>query len=1020
MRPNKLTLQAFGPFSGAETIDFDQLGSNPLFLINGPTGAGKSSILDAICFALYGQTTGKEREATQMRCDHASEDLPTEVMLEFTLGQHRYRIQRAPTQERPKSRGEGTTTQQTSAQLWEIKSDSEELLVPKSAVEATKAIEDLTGLNVEQFRQVMVLPQGKFREFLMADSSQRETIFSKLFQTQIYKRIEDALKLRASGISKQVEALKHQTDGILKGADLTQENDLAEELLMLEGKRAEANTQKERAIDVLKQVERGLVEAKNVSKAFQLLNSTEKEYEQLQLQRPAIAIQQAKLERAQKSQKIAHLRAHFLNQQKSLVKLDKEIADADRTLIQAKQDVSKAERALTDAEKALVSVEGIKEKASELRGLIPKVQEYSVATSALGGAQQALLVATQEYKSLREKHDSLAESLEQSGKRSQMLNALVMTLPTQKVKLDNLKEMGVQRARLDKLNTQKADLETHLKRSVIELDDAKEKVNAQQATIKTLELSWHSNQAAILAAELKQGEACPVCGSLEHPRLALATNEQKPATKEQIESARQFLSKLESERSNANGLVVRLQAELEGIVLSILQQKEWLGEYQEKTTEDLRLEWKHLNAEVNQLLAHQEELTLLDTRVKELTEQKFALVSSLEKASVVEQTAKQEVALSQQTLTRIEQELPDLYRQPGALESAVKALDDQARTLIEAHRAAQLQSKQCEQAAIEIDAKLGQAKKQQQTLTDDITEAKNRWENALRESAFSAEEDFLKALLDDAQQSLLQSQLQAFFKQIDGCEAKLLQQRQQLADATNPDLEKLNEQWEQHKVTAEKASAAWSQLDNRFQQLKAVEQKLKEARKSKVELEAEYAVFGTLSDVANGQRGDKISLQRFVLSVLLDDVLIEASHRLLAMSKGRYSLLRKEDRAKGNKASGLELEVEDAYTGKSRSVATLSGGESFMAALSLALGLSDVVQAYAGGIRLDTLFIDEGFGSLDQESLELAVRTLIDLQSGGRMIGIISHVSELREQMQLRIDVHSSTAGSKVTVSKVA
>jgi len=188
---------------------------------------------------------------------------------------------------------------------------------------------------------------------------------------------------------------------------------------------------------------------------------------------------------------------------------------------------------------------------------------------------------------------------------------------------------------------------------------------------------------------------------------------------------------------------------------------------------------------------------------------------------------------------------------------------------------------------------------------------------------------------------------------------------------------------------------------------------LQEADAQTRTLDEQYAVVGTLSDVANGQTGNKVSLQRFVLSVLLDDVLIEASQRLYAMSKGRYQLLRKGDRSKGNRASGLELEVEDAYTSKVRPVATLSGGESFMAALSMALGLSDVVQAYAGGIKLDTLFIDEGFGSLDQESLDLAVRTLVDLQSSGRMVGVISHVAEMREQIGARIDIQKTSSGSR-------
>jgi exonuclease SbcC len=237
-----------------------------------------------------------------------------------------------------------------------------------------------------------------------------------------------------------------------------------------------------------------------------------------------------------------------------------------------------------------------------------------------------------------------------------------------------------------------------------------------------------------------------------------------------------------------------------------------------------------------------------------------------------------------------------------------------------------------------------------------------------------------------------------------------------VADKERPDLEVLEIALGEKTAVYNQADEMWRNIDGRNKQLQDIHKKLDLTHEKNEALEAEYKVIGTLSDVASGQTGNKISLQRFVLSVLLDDVLIQASQRLRLMSKGRYELVRKEDRAKGNKASGLELEVEDGYTGKTRSVATLSGGESFLAALSLALGLSDVVQSYAGGIKLDTLFIDEGFGSLDPESLDLAVRTLIDLQASGRMIGIISHVSELKEQMALRMDVISERNGSRIAI----
>ncbi|MGR9052188.1 MAG: AAA family ATPase, partial [Gammaproteobacteria bacterium] len=235
MRPVKLTIQAFGPFAGAETIDFAALGLNPLFLINGPTGAGKSSILDAICFALYGQTTGDERDAAQMRCDFADAGTLTEAALDFSLGDKTYRIRRIPTQERPKSRGEGTTVQQAEAQLWQLDGSPEgRLLVPKSVTDATETVKNLIGLDVDQFRQVMVLPQGKFRELLLADSKEREKIFGQLFQTHIYKRIEEQLKAQAAGIRQAVEQHRNLIKGILQSVELGSEAEVDEALTVLQ------------------------------------------------------------------------------------------------------------------------------------------------------------------------------------------------------------------------------------------------------------------------------------------------------------------------------------------------------------------------------------------------------------------------------------------------------------------------------------------------------------------------------------------------------------------------------------------------------------------------------------------------------------------------------------------------------------------------------------------------------------------------------------------------------------------
>jgi exonuclease SbcC len=287
---------------------------------------------------------------------------------------------------------------------------------------------------------------------------------------------------------------------------------------------------------------------------------------------------------------------------------------------------------------------------------------------------------------------------------------------------------------------------------------------------------------------------------------------------------------------------------------------------------------------------------------------------------------------------------------------------------------------------------------------------------ALGSSSFQTEQESMLAAMEAGDRTQLDQAITDYEAECNNIKITLKAQQEQVTGKERQNLAALQETVTVALAEKNRLDAALSDLSKHLHTLDQVKTNFEAAGAAMEELEASYAVIGTLSDVANGQTGNKVSLQRFVLGVLLDDVLIQATQRLSSMSSGRYQLIRKGERSKGNKASGLDLMVYDDHSGTERSVATLSGGESFMAALSLALGLSDVVQSYAGGIRLDTLFVDEGFGSLDQESLELAIRTLIDLQESGRMVGVISHVTELKEQMEVRIDVEKGVKGSHLSV----
>jgi exonuclease SbcC len=518
---------------------------------------------------------------------------------------------------------------------------------------------------------------------------------------------------------------------------------------------------------------------------------------------------------------------------------------------------------------------------------------------------------------------------------------------------------------------------------------------------KRLELAWHQGQAAILARELQEGAPCPVCGSIEHPTPA-HTDRELP-NQQQVEQARE---------------AVRLATEG-------LEEARQQTTKKQESLRDLEREAKFLR----ELVTTDARLDRLKEEIRALQEEAKNLAFSLPDREGIQhldaetlraegESARISAAAAQVQVESAEQELPEAYRERGALDGAIaKTLATVTRIEKEIERL-ETCFQQATNALTAARTSGDAAAAQRQKAEIALTEARQCAANALSSSSFADETAYRSALLDEEKLQQRKMEEKAFEKKLEQLTGAHQQLSEQLQGLARPDLAVLTATTAAAKEAKDRATATWSRLDKRLSLLLDTRKKLASAAVEQKKLDDEYAVVGTLSDVANGQTGDKISLQRFVLSVLLDDVLIEAGHRLQLMSRGRYRLLRKEDRAKGNKASGLELEVEDAYTGKTRPVATLSGGESFMAALSLALGLSDVVQAYAGGIRLDTLFIDEGFGSLDAESLDLAIRALVDLQATGRMIGIISHVAELKEQMPLRLDVIADRAGSRVRLVK--
>ena len=953
-------MTAFGPFPGRETINFTQLGENPLFLINGPTGSGKTTILDAICFALYGRTTGDEREGAQMRSDLAATDTLTEVRFEFELAGRRFAIRRSPEQQRPKARGEGFTTQAPEAELKELLAGGDEKLIVASKVsEATREIEELTGLSVDQFRQVMVLPQGQFRQLLMADSNERERIFGQLFQTRIYRRLEESLKAKAAEIRRERERQLQLQQGMLEGANLESVAALDRELAELEPAAAAAREALSAKEAALAKADKDCEQARALLEEFGRLEKLTAEREQREAQKVQIDSDRQRLLLAELAEKLQPLYREHLRCGAALKEAGETTEQATQRERNAREQLQAAAARQVEVAKLQKDLDQAKQQAAQLDGYRARAEKLATARqglqSALAAAERAELL--QRYRQLLEQ-----QTQQQEAQR------LDRETDRQQQRLEALKEQG---GRL------------------------RDRFETQERATKSLELAWHQGQAAILAGELQAGAPCPVCGSREHP--VPARSEQPLPTQQQVEQARQALNSANEELLQAREKFADQQQRLRELQQQLERCREALGE----ESEDIA---PALDALRRTARERRQELPAAD-----------ALPTAAALSNAVGD-AKSAAAAAKAQVEAAEQELPETYREAGALQQAsvqvqqqTAGLEQQLQQLAAAHQQAQTELTSAATA-------LESARVQQRKAAAELEKAQASWDSALKPSPFADQAGFQVALLAEEEIEALKRRLAEYDAAGQRLTGALQQLQQQLAGKQRPDLEGLEEQ--RRSVESEKNQGAetWRQLDKRQSLLLATREKLQKAAAEREELDRKYAVIGTLSDVANGQTGNKISLQRFVLSVLLDDVLIEASRRLSLMSKGRYQLLRKEDRAKGNKASGLELEVEDAYTGKLRPVATLSGGESFMAALSLALGLSDVVQAYAGGIRLDTLFIDEGFGSLDAESLDLAIRTLIDLQSAGRMVGIISHVAELKEQLARRIDVLAGRAGSSIRV----
>ncbi|MBD5778591.1 SMC family ATPase [Pelagicoccus sp. NFK12] len=1016
MRPLRLTLEAFGPYAQGQTLDFTELGQHEFFLIHGTTGSGKTTLLDAITYALYGETSGAGRTAAQMRSQQASPESDTRVRFDFRIGSACYRVERLPEQEVAKKRGTGTTKRPAEARLWRSQitdtdaGPSEDGWTPiaTKAGQVNSEVSRLLGFSAEQFRQVILIPQGRFREVLEADSKKREEILETLFGTGLYSQLAERLKSKARGIEEAAKEGERKKEALLQAQQVESTEALHE-------RREDLNKRCSDLASALKPLQEqrdkaaeGLATARRLNEQFQEADAASKELKSLVARKNEIDQSRQQLTSARKASSIRSEREIWIRSQKQVSDIKSDLAREQKRVPELEKSLNQAKAQREEQDQRAKRKETLQREQSQLQPLVAKLATWTKTKSELEAKSKELREQTSEAERLKNAANESSKQLPEVEKHRDEAMQAKAALPaleaTQKTVQEQLETLG----RKKTLEKQLQPKQTDLAKKEATGRQLAEELKAKQKRLQEEQALWDSGQAALLASQLTEDTPCPVCGSLHHPAPHQSLKDTLPS-QEKLKAAREAVANIEKKLETAREEWQAAKAE----VVELNSQLKALDKV-ETTTEALAKQASTLAEKIEatrKLVAAYPETAL--EKAKRRNEETRKAFETADAKRIATQNQLTQIQTSLEHLAR---DIPDALRAPQALPNRLDQLEKEIEKIdhemkrIEASYQKSLTDYQNAQTRIEsLNKQLLQSEK-------NLQESTQTWQSALQREAFRDDSAWQAAQLPPEELQSLLTQIEAYDKQLAAATDRHERARETLAKSKAdkpPELE----------TYATKARAADEALQEKrdertgiAKELEGVETALRNLAKLEKEfgvLQQTYAVAGRVADAVNGKNPLGMTLQRFVLTAFLDDTLIAATARLERMSRGRYRLERRRERDDMRRASGLDLDVFDEFTGQARSVNTLSGGESFLASLSLALGLADVVQSYAGGIRMEALFIDEGFGTLDQEALDEALKALMDLREKGRLVGIISHVPELKERIDVRLEVTATREGSR-------
>ena len=1036
MKPTYLELCAFGPFEGQVILPLERIVSEGVFLVHGATGAGKTTIFDAISFALFGNASGENRPSDSFRSDFATEDSKTHVIFEFSHGGQNYKIERSPAYRRPKQRGEGFTDSKAEAVLT---MPSGMKIVGYQMV--TEKVEEILSVDWKQFKQISMIAQGEFLRLLTVESKERGEIFRKVFHTADLSRIGKELKERMlkvkrfceeldksvvqyySGIDNTADSVyKEQIEEFLASKDIHKTGGFQEILASLvKADQGELENIKER----LKFTEQKLTELQVKEAQASEWRQKKQEFDLLLEQLPdMLALEQknktekqrlALVKRAVGSvrpQKEAYLAAREESRQ-----LLASIAEKEQQMVKLREMEEMVLLSYQKAQADKLNMEQLLRRMEQLRSEVKlltqkeelqeevKQKELAVAELAKQEEKQKLLIGEKEtrYKECRIKQDRLTEiyhaGRELEGKEREL-------------KLE-LAELENQAKRFESYETIRKNYDS-LTVQISELIEEKQKRNAE---LQHMEAAFTFEQAGMLAMDLKTGSPCPVCGSTEHPEPAkpssgTVSREELGACKREYQEISERLENLGKEAASEKGTMELLLEQL-GI---------------------------RSDAAVTQLIAaRMERRTLVQETLSEVEKQLDVLVKEQEEGMKARDEAallEQEILKERSSLEELQGRIRHIRMEQEAINQSVKRIlldvsydnvkaastalteteveAEQKKDGIAKAEADYLEwnnKKQSEMAVLEqlCGQKLMRMQKEQLALED--------YEKAVRLAGFDSEADFERNMLSEEELQKLEEETLEKESMVIRFKERHMLLEQELQKAEPELCEDVTEQKNNLFEKKEALNQQITKISTRMETNERVRENVETQLVIRKNMQKEYSSVSVLSDVANGELAgkDRLPFEQYVQAFYFEQVIYEANLRLKKMSGGRYALKRRTEAENKRSVTGLDLEIMDYFTGKARSVKSLSGGESFKAALSLALGLSDVIQGHAGGVVVETMFVDEGFGSLDKDSLEQAVAILKELATDNRIVGIISHVEELKECIDKKILLTKSTKGSSIS-----